>query len=137
MLDENLGIYSLADYNYDGKNNAGVLSLLSRFGIGTPLIQNDTTVFTLSLGPSMQWMNGGSQCGKDPYCGNSYAGAVLINDLSWKPNKLLKLKLNNKLSTAFTPTLKPGNSFIAKLKVYPSIYSNYSRLFNTPRRTKA
>ena len=38
MLDENLGIYSLADYNYDGKNNAGVLSLLGRFGIGTPLI---------------------------------------------------------------------------------------------------
>ena len=54
MLDENLGIYSLADFNYDGKNNAGVLSLLSRFGIGIPLIQNHTTVFTLSLGPSMQ-----------------------------------------------------------------------------------
>ena len=53
MLNENLGIYSLADYNYDGKNNAGVHSVLSRFGIGTPLIQNDTTVFMLSLGPSM------------------------------------------------------------------------------------
>ncbi len=123
MLNENLGIYSLADYNYDGKNNAGVHSVLSGFGIGTPLIQNDTTVFTLSLGPSMQWTNGGSQCGKGPYCGNTYAGAVLISDLSWKPNKLFKLELNNKLSTAFAPTLKPGNSFIAKSKVYPSIYS--------------
>ena len=59
----------------------------------------------------------------DPYCGNTYAGAVLITDLSWKANKLFKLELNNKLSTAFTPTLKPGNSFIAKLKVHPSIYS--------------
>ena len=71
MLNENLGIYSLADYNYDGKNNAGVYSVLSGLEIGTPLSQNDTTVFTLSLGSSMEWTNGGSHCGENPYCGNT------------------------------------------------------------------
>ena len=57
MLDENLGIYSSADYNYDGKNNAGVLSLLSRFGIGTPLIQTTQEYSRYPLAPRCNgWM---------------------------------------------------------------------------------
>ena len=122
-VNNNLSFYSLTDYKYDGKNNAGVHSLLSGLGISKSIIQNKTTEFTLSIGPSIQWTNGGNQCGQDFYCGNSYAGAMFATDLSWKPNQNFKLELNNLLSTAITPKLKPGNSLIAKLKYYPSIYS--------------
>ena len=122
-LNDDLNIYSLTDYNYDGKNNSGVHSLISGFGISTPIVQNKTTEFTLSIGPSVQWTNGGNQCGQDPYCGNAYAGAMFATDFSWKPNQRFKLELNNLLSTALTPELKPGNSLSAKLKFYPSIVS--------------
>ena len=116
-------LYSLTDYNYDGKNIAGVHGLISSLGISTSIIQTKTTEFTLSIGPSMQWTNGGNQCGQDIYCGNVYAGAVFVTDLSWKPNQHFKLELNNLLSTALTPRIMPGNSLSAKLKFYPSIYS--------------
>ena len=122
-LNNDFSIYSLTDYNYDGKNNAGVHGLISGLGISTSIIQNKTTEFSLSIGPSIQWTNGGNQCGQDPYCGNAYAGVVFATDLSWKPSQRFKLELNNLLSTALTPDLKPGNSLSAKLKFYPSIYS--------------
>ena len=122
-LNDDFSFYSLTDYNYDGKNDSGVNSLLTGLGVSTTLIQNKTTEFTLSIGPSVQWTNGGNQCGQDIYCGNTYAGASFATDLSWKPTQRFKLELNNLLSTAITPKLKPGNSLIAKLKFYPSIYS--------------
>ena len=36
---------------------------------------------------------------------------------------MFKLELNNKLSAAFTPDIKPANNFKARFKFYPSIYS--------------
>ena len=72
-LNDDFSFYSLTDYNYDGKNDSGVNSLLTGLGVSTTLIQNKTTEFTLSIGPSVQWTNGGNQCGQDIYCGNTYA----------------------------------------------------------------
>ena len=118
-----LGLFTLTDYNYDGKNDSGVNSLLTGIGLAKPVIQNETTELVVALGPSMQWTNGGHECGKDPYCGNAYAGATFTTDLSWQPSKMFKLELNNKFSSAFTPDIKPANNFKAKFKFYPSIYS--------------
>jgi hypothetical protein len=118
-----LGLFTLTDYNYDGKNNSGVNSLLTGIGLAKPVIQNETTELVVALGPSMQWTNGGHECGKDSYCGNAYAGATFTTDLSWQPSKMFKLELNNKFSSAFTPDIKPANNFKAKFKFYPSIYS--------------
>ena len=118
-----IGLFSLTDYNYDSKNDSGVNSLLSGIGISKPVIQNKTTELVVAIGPSMQWTNGGDECGKDPYCGNAYAGGTFTTDLSWQPSKMFKLELNNKLSAAFTPDIKPANNFKAKFKFYPSIYS--------------
>ena len=118
-----LGLFTLTDYNYDGKNNSGVNSLLTGIGLAKPVIQNETTELVVALGPSMQWTNGGNECGKDSYCGNAYAGATPTTDLSWQPSKMLKLELNNKFSSAFTPDIKTANNLKAKFKFYPSIYS--------------
>ena len=118
-----LGLFTLIDYNYDGKNDSGVNSLLTGIGLAKPVIQNETTELVVALGPSMQWTNGGHECGKDSYCGNAYAGATFTTDLSWQPSKMFKLELNNKFSSAFTPDIKPANNFKAKFKFYPSIYS--------------
>ena len=62
-----LGLFALTDYNYDGKNDSGVNSLLSGIGLAKPVIQNKTTELVVAIGPSMQWTNGGDECGKDPY----------------------------------------------------------------------
>ena len=118
-----LGLFTLTDYNYDGKNDSGVNSLLTGIGLAKQVIQNETTELVVALGPSMQWTNGGNECGKDSYCGNAYAGATFTTDLSWQPSKMFKLELNNKFSSAFTPDIKPANNFKAKFKFYPSIYS--------------
>lgn len=112
-LNNNFSFYSLTDYNYDGKNDTGVNSLLTGLGVSTSIVQNKTTEFTFSIGPSMHWANGGSQCGQDIHCGNTYAGAAFATDLSRKSTPRFKLELNNLLSTAVTPKLKPGNSLIA------------------------
>ena len=122
-MSSGIGLFALTDYNYDGKNDSGVNSLLSGIGIAKPVIQNKTTEFVVAIGPSMQWTNGGDECGKDPYCGNAYAGGTFTTDLSWQPSKMFKLELNNKLSAAFTPDIKPANNFKARFKFYPSIYS--------------
>ena len=118
-----LGLFALTDYNYDGINDSGVNSLLTGIGLAKPVIQNETTELVVALGPSMQWTNGGHECGKDSYCGNAYAGATFTTDLSWQPSKMFKLELNNKFSSAFTPDIKPANNFKAKFKSHPSIYS--------------
>ena len=118
-----LGLFALTDYNYDGKNDSGVNSLLTGIGLAKPAIQNETTELVVALGPYMQWTNGGHECGKDSYCGNAYAGATFTTDLPWQPSKMFKLELNNKFSLAFTPDIKPANNFKAKFKSHPSIYS--------------
>nr|WP_274704393.1 DUF481 domain-containing protein [Synechococcus sp. AH-551-E02] len=118
-----LGLFALTDYNYDGKNDSGVNSLLTGIGLAKQVIQNETTELVVALGPSMQWTNSGNECGKDSYCGNAYAGATFTTDLSWQPSKMFKLEFNNKFSSAFTPDIKPANNFKAKFKFYPSIYS--------------
>ena len=118
-----LGLFALTDYNYDGKNDSGVNSLLTGIGLAKPVIKNETTELVVALGPSMQWTNGGHECGKDSYCGNAYAGATFTTDLPWQPSKMFKLELNNKFSSAFTPDIKPANNFKAKFEFHPSIYS--------------
>jgi hypothetical protein len=49
-----LGLFALTDYNYDGKNDSGVNSLLTGIGLAKPVIQNKTTELIVALGPSMQ-----------------------------------------------------------------------------------
>ena len=49
-----LGLFALTDYNYDGKNDSGINSLLTGIGLAKPVIQNKTTELIVSLGPSMQ-----------------------------------------------------------------------------------
>ena len=63
-LNDDFSFYSLTDYNYDGKNDSGVNSLLTGLGVSTTLIQNKTTEFTLSIGPSVQWTMAGTNVGK-------------------------------------------------------------------------
>ena len=81
-MSSGIGLFALTDYNYDGKNDSGVNSLLSGIGLAKPVIQNKTTELVVAIGPSMQWTNGGDECGKDPYCGNAYAGGTFTTDLS-------------------------------------------------------
>ena len=94
-------------------------------GLAKPVIQNKTTELVFAIGPSMQWTNGGDECGKYPYCGNAYASGgqgTFKNDLSWQPSKVIKLELNDNLSAALTPDMKPANNLKAKFKFHPAIY---------------
>ena len=123
FLTPSLNLYASTDYNYDYTKTAGVNAVNGSFGVGFPLIKNDSTKLTLSVGPAVIWSGGGDECDDNEYCGNTYAGSNLSADFSWTPNKSLRFGVQNKFGVAFASSLEPTNSFTANVKFYPSIHS--------------
>ena len=92
-------------------------------GLGVPLINTPSTQLTLSLGPSFQWGNGGSDCDTDSACGRTYPGASFTTELDWTPNPSFRISLDNNFSALAASELKPTNSFDATIKYFPSLSS--------------
>ena len=98
-IGSNLYLFALSGYQYNGTNDSGVNTVLGNIGVAFPLLKSETTGLTISIGPSLQWRGGGITCSSDTFCGNSYGGATLTADLSWKPWPSLQFGLQNQFTT--------------------------------------
>nr|WP_115093662.1 DUF481 domain-containing protein [Synechococcus sp. UW106] len=126
----NLDLFALSSYQYNGTNDSGVNTVLGNIGVAFPLMKSETTDFTVSIGPSVQWSGGGITCASDTSCGNTYGGATLTADLSWKPLPTLKFGLQNQFTTVWANEIQPGNTLTAEVRYYPAVNS---KLFTTLR----
>ena len=129
-IGSNLDLFALSNYQYNGTNDSGVNTVLGNIGVAFPLMKSETTDFTVSIGPSVQWSGGGITCASDTFCGNTYGGATLTTDLSWKPLPTLKFGLQNQFTTVLANEIQPGNTLTAEVRYYPAVNS---KLFTTLR----
>ncbi|WP_115023490.1 DUF481 domain-containing protein [Synechococcus sp. UW69] len=129
-IGSNLDLFALSSYQYNGTNDSGVNTVLGNIGVAFPLMKSETTDFTVSIGPSVQWSGGGITCASDTFCGNTYGGATLTADLSWKPMPTLKFGLQNQFTTVWANEIQPGNTLTAEVRYYPAVNS---KLFTTLR----
>ena len=129
-IGSNLDLFALSSYQYNGTNDSGVNTVLGNIGVAFPLMKSETTDFTVSIGPSVQWSGGGITCPSDTFCGNTYGGATLTADLSWKPLPTLKFGLQNQFTTVWANEIQPGNTLTAEVRYYPAVNS---KLFTTLR----
>ena len=129
-IGSNLDLFALSSYQYNGTNDSGVNTVLGNIGVAFPLMKSETTDFTVSIGPSVQWSGGGITCASDTFCGNTYGGATLTADLSWKPLPTLKFGLQNQFTTVWANEIQPGNTLTAEVRYYPAVNS---KLFTTLR----
>ena len=129
-IGSNLDLFALSSYQYNGTNDSGVNTVLGNIGVAFPLKKSETTDFTVSIGPSVQWSGGGITCASDTFCGNTYGGATLTADLSWKPWSTLKFGLQNQFTTVWANEIQPGNIITADVRYYPAVNS---KLFTTLR----
>ena len=126
----NLDWFALSNYQYNGTNDSGVNTVLGNIGVAFPLLKSETTELTMSIGPSLQWSGGGITCASDTFCGNSYGGATLTADLSWKPLPSLQFGLQNQFTAVWANEVQPGNTLTAEVRYYPA---ENSKLFTTLR----
>ena len=126
----NLDLFALSNYQYNGTNDSGVNTVLGNIGVAFPLLKSEKTELTLSIGPSLQWSGGGITCASDTFCGNSYGGATLTADLSWKPWPSLQFGLQNQFTAVWANEVQPGNTLTAEVRYYPA---ENSKLFTTLR----
>ena len=129
-IGSNLDLFALSSYQYDGTNDSGVNTVLGNIGVAFPLLKSETTELTISIGPSLQWSGGGITCSSETFCGNSYGGATLTADLSWKPWPPLQFGLQNQFTTVWANEVQPANTLTAEVRYYPA---ENSKLFTTLR----
>ena len=129
-IGSNLDLFALSSYQFNGTNDSGVNTVLGNIGVAFPLLKSETTDFTVSIGPAVQWSGGGMTCASDTYCGNTYGGATLTADLSWKPLPTLHFGLQNQFTTVWATEVQPGNTLTAEVRYYPAVNS---KLFTTLR----
>ena len=129
-IGSNLDQFALSSYQYDGTNHSGVNTVLGNIGVAFPLLKSETTELTISIGPSLQWSGGGISCASDSFCGNSYGGATLTADLSWKPWPTLQFGLQSQFTTVWANEIQPANTLTAEVRYYPA---ETSKLFTTLR----
>ena len=123
-LKETLNFFTSGQYDYNGLNDVSINTLKGSFGVGVPVLKNESTEFILSVGPTLQWSEGGRDCNRDEYCGNTYPGGTFTTQLNWIPNPSFKFHLDNNLSLLATDSeAKPTNSFTAMIKYFSSLNS--------------
>ena len=127
-LNSRLNAYAAANFNYDTLNTTGTDLFISSIGIGYDLIKNKKTRFTVSLGPSIQQIWGGSGCNADPICGQTFAASSARAELEWKPSSAASLTLTNTYTGAYINGISTNNIFSIALKVFPM---NNQRLFTS------
>ena len=127
-LNSRLNAYAAANFNYDTLNTTGTDLFVSSIGIGYDLIKNKKTRFTVSLGPSIQQIWGGSGCNADPICGQTFAASSARAELEWKPSSAASLTLTNTYTGAYINGISTNNIFSIALKVFPM---NNQRLFTS------
>lgn len=127
-LSGRLNAYAAANFNYDTLNVTGTDLFVSSIGLGYDLIKDKTTRLTVSLGPSIQQIWGGSGCDTDPICGQTFAASSARAELEWKPSSAASLTLTNTYTGAYINGISTNNIFSIALKIFPM---NNQRLFTS------
>ena len=127
-LTSRLHAYAGAHFHYDTLNLTGTDAFESSIGLGYDLIKNAKTRLTVSLGPSIEQIWGGSGCNADPVCGQTFAASTARAELEWKPISEASLTLINSYTGAYVNGLSANNIFSIALKVFPM---NNQRLFTS------
>ncbi|MAR06557.1 MAG: hypothetical protein CL862_05610 [Cyanobium sp. NAT70] len=129
-LSQKLSAYVSTDYLMDAKNTVAVNDLTTSIGLGYELLKTKTSKLKVSIGPSLQWLSGGSECDSDPNCGNAYAASTFTTEFTWKPSKRFQLSLIEKLTGAYVNGVTPSSNFIASFKIVPHIDSKVFTTLN-------
>ena len=123
-LNDTVNFFTSGNYDYNGLNDVSINTVKGAVGAGFPLIRNETTELVVSVGPTLQWSEGGRGCNDDEFCGNTYPGGTFTTQLNWEANPSFKFNLENNLSVLATESeAKPTNSFTALIKYFPSFNS--------------
>ena len=123
-LNDTVSFFTSGNYDYNGLNDVSINTLKGALGAGFPVIKTETTELVLSVGPTLQWSEGGRDCDGDEFCGNTYPGGTFTTQLNWMPNPSFKFHLDNNLSVlAAGSEAKPTNNFTATIKYFPSFNS--------------
>ena len=123
-LNDTVNLFSAGQYDYNGLNDVSINTLKGSIGVGFPVIRSDSTELVLSVGPTVQWSEGGQDCASDPFCGKAYPGGTFTTQLNWTPNRSFKINLDNDLAVLATNAeVKPTNTFSATVKYFPSFNS--------------
>ena len=83
--------------------------------------------------PSVPHCNGAASggnisCDSNSFCGNSYGGATLTADLSWKTWLSLQFGLQNQFTTVWANEVQRDITLTAEVRYYPA---ENSKLFTT------
>jgi len=124
-LNERLGAYLSTDYTYNSLNSLGVNNVVSSIGLGYKIVDTDSTVLKLSIGPSLQWFDGGTDCDSKSYCGDVLAASTLGAEFDWKLHDQFTFSIVNRLTAAYVSGISPTNNFNASLKFFPSRNSKF------------
>ncbi len=116
--------YISTNYEYNALNKIGMNDISSSAGIAYKPIENSETTVRLSAGPSIEWVDGGSECSKDEHCGEINPGVSLGADFEWNINQGLKLLINNTFNRQLSESISISNKFSSAVKFYPSSESN-------------
>ena len=127
-LTSRLHAYAGAHFHYDTLNLTGTDAFESSIGLGYDLIKNAKTRLSVSLGPSIEQIWGGSGCNTDPVCGQTFAASTARAELEWKPISAASLTLTNTYTGAYVNGISTNNIFSIALKVFPM---NNQRLFTS------
>ena len=118
-LGNRLNAYAAANFNYDTLNTVGTDLFVGSVGLGYDLIKDETTRLTVSLGPSVQQIWGGSGCAADPICGETFAASTARAELEWKPSSMATVSLTNSYTGAYINGIATNNIFSVALKIFP------------------
>ncbi len=116
--------YFSTNYEYNGINKIGVNDIKSSAGLSYKVLDSAKAILRLSTGPSLQWIDGGSDCHKESSCGKTQPGAFFGTDFKWSINSKLKLLLENTYNTQLTGNSLISNRFISSIRFFPSQKSN-------------
>ncbi len=120
-----LSIYSSATYDYNQQYLAGVNNTTASLGLGYYLFDNDSSSLRVSLGPTFQWIEGGSECSVRSNCGDTFYANSFEALLNWSISDKLSFILNDKLTATHSSEFAIGNKLSTALRFYPSKESKF------------
>ena len=124
-LNKRLAVYASSNYTYNSLNMVGVNNIVSSVGLGFKVIDTDSKTLRLSIGPSLQWFDGGSDCATRSYCGEILAASTLGAQLDWKLHEQLTLTIADHFTAAYVAGISPSNNFNASIKFFPMRNSRF------------
>ena len=116
--------YLSSDYEYNALNKIGVNDINSSAGIAYKIIKNPQATLRVSAGPSLGWIDGGSDCSKESNCGDIQPGASFGTDFIWSVNQKIELLFDNIYNTQLANNSNASNKFLTAIRFFPSSQSD-------------